>query len=117
MPGRARRAQAEHYQACRFPQERESDQRALPGSRTASLLQKIPMAHVAAKLAELVAVSSIAGVKRRGFVVRNIDDDTTTINIIIVMVMMIIIGGMMPMPQACALQGSRHAVNSAGLMA
>jgi hypothetical protein len=41
---------------------------------------------------------------------------TTTINIIIVMVMMIIISGM-TMPQACALQASRHAVNSAGLMA
>lgn len=40
-----------------------------------------------------------------------------TINIIIVMVMMIIISGMMAMPQACALQASRHAVNSAGLMA
>lgn len=58
--------------------------------------------------------------KRSLFVVRNIDDDTTTtttINIIIVMVMMIIISGMMAMPQACALQASRHAVNSAGLMA
>lgn len=38
-------------------------------------------------------------------------------NIIIVMVMMITISGMMAMPQACALQASRHAVNSAGLMA
>jgi hypothetical protein len=58
-------------------------------------------------------------VKRSLIVVRNIDvDDTpTTINIIIVMVMMIIISGMMAMPQACALQASRHAVNSAGLMA
>jgi hypothetical protein len=32
-------------------------------------------------------------------------------------VMMIIISGMMAMPQAWALQASRHAVNSAGLMA
>jgi hypothetical protein len=42
-------------------------------------------------------------------------DDTTTINIIIIII--IIISGMMAMPQACALQASRHAVNSAGLMA
>jgi hypothetical protein len=33
------------------------------------------------------------------------------------MVMMIIIRGLMAMPQAYALQASRHAVNSAGLMA
>jgi hypothetical protein len=38
----------------------------------------------------------------------NDDDATTTINII---------SGMMAMPQACAPQASRHAVNSAGLMA
>jgi hypothetical protein len=42
-------------------------------------------------------------------------DDTATINIIIIII--IIISGMMAMPQACALQASRHAVNSAGLMA
>ncbi len=46
----------------------------------------------------------------------NPDDGTTTINIIIGM-MMIIISGLLAMPQACALHASRHAVNSAGLMA